>query len=95
MSENPIGYQLEGTVATLRFDDGKANAVSHPAVDGLNAGLDRAEKEAAAVLLAGRPGRFSAGFDLSTMKQGPDAVRSLVSGEPSCCCACTSRRFRS
>jgi len=79
MSENPIGYQLEGTVATLRFDDGKANAVSHSAVDGLNAGLDRAEKEAAAVLLVGRPGRFSAGFDLSTMKEGPDAVRSLVS----------------
>ena len=79
MSENPIGYQLEGTVATLRFDDGKANALSPVAVDGLNAGLDRAAKEAGAVLLTGRPGRFSAGFDLSTMKAGPDAVRGLVS----------------
>ncbi len=79
MSENPIGYQLQGTVATLRFDDGKANALSPVAIDGLNAGLDRAAKEAGAVLLTGRPGRFSAGFDLSTMKAGPDAVRGLVS----------------
>ena len=31
------------------------------------------------MLLAGRPGRFSAGFDLSTMKAGPDAARSMVS----------------
>ena len=80
MSENPISYQLEGKVAALRFDDGKANAISHPAIDGLNAALDRAEQEAGAVLLLGRPDRFSAGFDLSTMKAGPDAVRSLVSG---------------
>jgi enoyl-CoA hydratase len=79
MSENPIGYQLEGTVAALRFDDGKANALSELAIDGLNAALDRAEKDAGAVLLMGRPGRFSAGFDLSTMKAGPDAVRTLVS----------------
>jgi enoyl-CoA hydratase len=79
MGENPIGYQLEGTVAALHFDDGKANALSQVAIDGLNAALDRAEKEAGAVILAGRPGRFSAGFDLSSMKAGPDAVRSLVS----------------
>jgi len=79
MSESPIAYQLEGTVATLRMDDGKANALSPVAIDGLNAGLDRASKEAGAVLLTGRPGRFSAGFDLSTMKAGPDAVRGLVS----------------
>jgi enoyl-CoA hydratase len=79
MGENPIGYRLEGTVAARRFDDGKANALSQVAIDGLNAALDRAEKEAGAVILAGRPGRFSAGFDLSSMKAGPDAVRSLVS----------------
>ena len=79
MSENAIGYQLEGTVATLRFDDGKANALSPVAIDGLSTGLDRAEKEAEAVLLSGRQGRFSAGFDLSTMKAGPDAARSMVS----------------
>jgi enoyl-CoA hydratase len=79
MSEDLIAYKLEGAVASLRFDDGKANAISHDAIDALGAALDRAEKEAGAVLLMGRPGRFSAGFDLSTMKAGPDAVRELVS----------------
>lgn len=79
MSESPIAYRREGTVAALRFDDGKANAISPAAIDGLNAALDRAEKEAEAVLLVGRPGRFSAGFDLATMRAGPDAMRSLVS----------------
>ena len=79
MREKPIGYQLEGTVATLRFDDGKANALSPVAIDGLTAGLNRAEEESEALLLTGRPGRFSAGFDLTTMKAGPDAARGMVS----------------
>ncbi len=79
MRENPVGYRLEGAVAALRFDDGKANAISPIAVDALNTALDRAEKEAGAVLLIGRPGRFSAGFDLSVMKAGAESVRSLVS----------------
>jgi enoyl-CoA hydratase len=80
MAENAVGYRMEGTVATLRFDDGKANALSPAAIDELRAGLDRAENEAGAVMLAGRPGRFSAGFDLTTMKAGPDAARRMVSG---------------
>jgi enoyl-CoA hydratase len=79
MKEEVIGYQLEGRIAALRFDDGKANALSHAAIDGLNAALDRAAEEADAVLLSGRPGRFSAGFDLTTMKAGPEAARALVS----------------
>jgi enoyl-CoA hydratase len=79
MRENPVGYRLEGAVAALRFDDGKANAISPIAVDALNTALDRAEKEAGAVLLIGRPGCFSAGFDLSVMKAGAESVRSLVS----------------
>jgi hypothetical protein len=57
MSENPIRYQPEGKVAALRFDDGKANAISHLAIDGLNAALDRAEQEADAARLAELPRR--------------------------------------
>jgi enoyl-CoA hydratase len=44
----------------------------------MTAALERAEKEAKAVVLVGRPGRFSAGFDLSVMTQGGDAVGKLV-----------------
>jgi len=77
MSE-AILYELRDTVALIQLDDGKANALSHAVIDALHAALDRAETEAAAVVLAGRPGRFSAGFDLSVMRQGGDAVGELV-----------------
>ena len=73
-----MNYAQEGDVAVLHFDDGKANAVSHDFIDGMNEGLDRAEKDARAVMVLGREGKFSAGFDLSVFKQGPEATRALV-----------------
>jgi enoyl-CoA hydratase len=78
MSHAPIDYSLEDRVALLRFDDGKANALSHAAIEGLHAALDRAEKEAGAVCLVGREGRFCAGFDLAVMRSGPEPMRRLV-----------------
>ena len=74
-----LRYELRDSVALLRFDDGRANAVSHAAIDALNEALARAEKEAGAAVLLGRPGRFSAGFDLSVINEGVDASRRLVS----------------
>lgn len=78
MGEALVDYELDDRVASLRMDDGKANALSHGMIDELNEALDRAESEAGAVLLAGRPGRFCAGFDLRTMLSGVDAARELV-----------------
>ena len=74
-----LTYTLEDRVAVLRMDDGKANAFSHDMMDALRKALDRAESEAGAIAIIGRPGRFSAGFDLSVMGSGdPDGVRNLV-----------------
>lgn len=73
-----VRYELSDDVASITFDDGKANALSRSAIDAINVALDRAEREAKAVMLAGRPGRFSAGFDLSVMQGGIDDVRALV-----------------
>jgi len=79
MQTELLQYELDESIACLHFDDGKANALSHAAIDALHAGLDRAEAEARAVLLLGRPGRFSAGFDLKTMTgAGPAGVQKLV-----------------
>jgi enoyl-CoA hydratase len=75
---SPVTIAVEGDVAVVGFDDGKANAISSAVMDDLHAALDQAETGARAVVLAGRPGRFSAGFDLSVMKEGPDAARQLV-----------------
>ncbi len=54
-------------IAVITMDDGKANAVNPALVAALNACLDQAEREAKAVVLAGRAQRFSGGFDLKMM----------------------------
>lgn len=79
MTEELLRYELQGNVAFLHLDDGKANAVSHAFIDAVNRGLDRAAQDARAVVLVGRPNRFSAGFDLSVVRDGgPEASRKLV-----------------
>lgn len=69
---------IEGEVAILKFDDGKANAVGHDFIDGMLAGLDQAESDAKAVVILGKPGMFSAGFDLKEIQKGPEAAAALV-----------------
>jgi len=44
----------------------------------MNEGLDAALKEAKAVVISGRAERFSAGFDLSEFKKGPEATAKLL-----------------
>ena len=73
-----LNFRLEGNVAVIALDDGKANAVGHAYVEAMNEGLDRAEKEAAAVVITGRPGVFSAGFDLKEIAKGPSEQKALV-----------------
>lgn len=73
-----IDYRLEGNVGVMVFDDGKANVLSPDSIPAIHDSWDRAEREAAAVALFGRPGRFSGGFDLAIMGSDVDAMRSLV-----------------
>lgn len=73
-----LDYRIDGDVAVVGLDDGKANAVGHSFIDALNEGLDRALDDAKAVLITGRPGVFSAGFDLKEFEKGADATSALV-----------------
>ena len=74
-----MNYELNGSIVTLTFDDGKANAVGPEFLDNINAGLDRAEEEqAGAVILRGREGMFSGGFDLGEFKKGPEPGMAMV-----------------
>lgn len=73
-----VSYTLQERIATVAMDDGKANALSFQMIDELNAALDQAEADKAVVLLTGRPGRFSAGFDLQVMHGGGKPMRDLV-----------------
>lgn len=70
MASNPVQYRLEGNVATICIDDGKRSALSPEVLRGIYAALDRAESDRAVVVLTGREGVFSAGFDLNVMKRG-------------------------
>ncbi len=78
MAENPVHYELNDKTAVIRLDDGKANGISPAVIDSLHGMLDQAGKEATVVLLVGREGCFSGGFDLAVMRSGPENVRSLV-----------------
>jgi enoyl-CoA hydratase/carnithine racemase len=68
--ENIVSYRLDGPVATIVMDDGKVNAMSPRMLGEVGAAFDRAEADRAVVVLTGREGVFSAGFDLPTLRAG-------------------------
>lgn len=61
--------QLAGVVV-VHLDDGKANALSMDAIAAITRALEHAEADPSigALVLHGREGRFSAGFDLGVMR---------------------------
>jgi enoyl-CoA hydratase len=76
-----VSYYCDDAIATITIDDGKVNALSVAVLAELNAALDQAERDDAVVILAGRDGVFSAGFDLPVLRgRGPDALAMLRAG---------------
>lgn len=76
----PVTTEVVGSVLVIRIDDGKANALSHTIIDAVNAALDGAadDEGVGAVVIVGRPGRFSAGFDLKVMQASAESARDLL-----------------
>tara|TARA_R110001599_G_scaffold99294_1_gene254552 strand:- start:6233 stop:6901 length:669 start_codon:yes stop_codon:yes gene_type:complete len=73
--------RIENEIAVITMDDGKANAINPTMLDALNTALDQAETDAKAIVITGRPDRFSGGFDLKMMMgASPEDVRKLVMG---------------
>jgi enoyl-CoA hydratase len=71
--------EITNDIALIRMDDGKANAINFEMIAALNAALDTAEAEAKAIVLAGRDGRFSGGFDLNAFASlGAEGVYKLL-----------------
>jgi enoyl-CoA hydratase len=70
---------LEGNIAKISLDNGKANAVSFELAQEFMANLARAKSENKGVLISGHVGIFSAGFDLKVMASGPEAANKMVS----------------
>lgn len=76
-----VTYELDGGIATITLDDGKANVLSLATLAAISSALDRAEADRAVVVLTGRDGLFSAGFDLAVLNAGgTDALDMLRAG---------------
>ena len=73
-----VSYNCTDGVATIAMDDGKANALSHAMFDELGPAFDQAEQDDAVVILTGRDGMFSGGFDLTEMMKGMDEAKALT-----------------
>jgi enoyl-CoA hydratase len=71
-------YDNDDGIATITMDDGKVNALGVPMLGELHAAFDRAEKEEAPVILEGREGRFSAGFDLKVFSERPEELPEML-----------------
>jgi enoyl-CoA hydratase len=76
-----VTYDRTDVVSTLTMDDGKVNVFSIPMLRALHEAFDQAERDQTVVLLRGRPGSFSAGFDLKVF-DGPreDVLQMLTLG---------------
>ena len=77
---NLINYTFQDGIATLAMDDGKANVMGLPMQAALNAALDRALADHAVVVLTGRSGMFSGGFDLKVFTADPLASVQMLEG---------------
>ena len=79
MRGSPVTMSMVGAVALVSIDDGKVNALNVGLFDALLDALDAAEEQAKAVVIAGRPGVFTAGLDLNIVRSGAGTASDLLS----------------
>jgi enoyl-CoA hydratase len=79
MAADLVRSQRDDAVTRITMDDGRVNVFSPDMLAALHEAFDQAEGDGSAVLLTGRPGCFSAGFDLKVLQGGtPGDVRALL-----------------
>jgi enoyl-CoA hydratase len=81
----PVTEELVGRVLVATIGHGKANALSHDAIAGIGAALDRVEQSdesdettPGTLMITGTAGMLSGGFDLAVMRSGPREAGRLV-----------------
>jgi enoyl-CoA hydratase len=73
-----LTYSRDDRIARVTMDDGKVNALSIPMLRELHAALDQAEADGAIVVLGGREGYLSAGFDLGVFRSEPERLPEML-----------------
>ena len=74
-----VTINIKQGIAIITIDDGKANALGSLVWADLNSAMDKAEAEDAIVIITGREGVMSGGFDLKEMGDGPQDALELTS----------------
>jgi enoyl-CoA hydratase len=75
-----VEFIEEDRYSLIRMDDGKANAIDFVMLEQFGVALDLAKAAGKVLVITGRPGRFSAGFDLAIMRSGGDEMSRLLKG---------------
>lgn len=75
-----VTYQLKDSIATITMDDDKVNVLSLQMLSEINSALDQAVADEAVVVLTGREGVFSAGFDLAVLNAGGSEAMAMLRG---------------
>ena len=72
----------EDEISIITLDDGKANVFSEEMTQAINDCLDKVPSDSGSLIITGRPGMFSAGFDLKVIASGdvPKIKKMSLSG---------------
>ena len=70
MSSELVNLSVEGDVSIITLDDGKANVFSPLMSEAIGTLLDKVPVDQGSLLITGRSGIFSGGFDLKVMSSG-------------------------
>ena len=79
MTDQIATLTSDGDVSIITLNDGKANVFSPEMSKAVSSLLDQVPEDKGSLMITGRPGIFSAGFDLKIISSGDaDAVTSMV-----------------
>ena len=79
MTDQIATLTTDGDVSIITLNDGKANVFSPEMSKAVSSLLDQVPEDKGSLMITGRPGIFSAGFDLKIISSGDaDAVTSMV-----------------
>ena len=70
MTDSIATLSKENDISIIKLDDGKANAFSHDMLSQVNDLLKKVPRDSGALVITGREGLFSGGFDLKTLATG-------------------------
>ena len=70
MTDSIATLSKENDISIIKLDDGKANAFSYDMLSQVNDLLKKVPRDSGALVITGREGLFSGGFDLKTLATG-------------------------